>query len=1218
MSDDEDVSEASSGEGEGEDYTDAEGIAVPLPDYGPSADLDYDMEQAEVARILVGMPGTSALPRAAVVDEPAESPRPSGIENTPSKSSKSGSSVCGSPGGHNDVPHAFIHAFPQSMSTDNSPGLLDLDNVRAQEAGTRAYYREMRKIRDEKLGSQTTPKVPYPAGVATETGRVRPSRVSMRPLDVDPGRVRPTVTVQSAGRDESFHTPAGAGGGEPSAAAMGRGKAKYTGMVRLGQYDGVSMPLAVFLHRFEGWSVYNDWTEKDRAFFLSSSLSGIAAHVLWEPEALTSCDSLIQTLKKRFGTAQQEKRFEHELKSRRRRKGETLQSLYMDIKRLLMLVYPGKTGDYIEKAGVEAFIGALLDIDITDKLRENDPKTLDEALSMTTKLEVIKLQKVMDRAVAAVYDEQNRLAEETEVPKVERESSKKREAFVRSSGVTESEERALAELRREMAECKKEMERMRIGVATPMPQGPQTASGPPGTPYYSAPSTPYSTPPQYVNPAFTSPGQVYMTPAAEQIVNQPGQFSPPGQYGQSTPYTQPSPYTQQSPYGPVCQVNPYAQGPYAQQGSSQGPYQQQNTQGSQPYSGKKPWNKSSRGRGGGSQGPSQGYSQGPSQGASQGSPRLCYKCGDPGHFQNRCPQNETSTNTSSGGPRPAAGASSMRWSTAVPETYLEIEVDNCKYTCLLDTGCDHSLIPLRLVPDLPLIPVDMDVFAANGTKINILGGLECKFKVNGKYLVTRVLVSDEVYEFMLGYDFLVDHGAKWNFVEKTLTINGEDVPLKIRESRVGVRRIYVRDSTVILPNTEQNVPVKMIHNTFRTPRADWVVQPKALAEKVYLARVLLPHQGECAVRVANLSRHPFKIEGGLEVGKASVAKVLCTQGPNNVSRCSSATSDNKLDYSFLSPIFESLPTDLDNNNRKDIEDFIIEYQDVFSRSEYDLGRTNLMQHHIETGDARPIRQALRRHPQVYLDVIDKEIEKMANSGVVEPSCSPWASNVVVVTKSDKTPRITLDYRMLNNVTKKDSYPLPNIAECLDAFKGASYFGVLDLRSSFYQVPLAEEDRDKTAFITRRGQWRFRSLPMGLCNSPGTFQRLMDLVLRGLTWISVLVYIDDIVVFADSQSELKERLREVFNRLRQANLKLKPSKVKLFQTEITFLGHKISKAGIAMDTDKVAEVVNWPVPQNLHEVRQFLGLCGYYRRYVRDYSKHAAPLHELTRKLEPFS
>src|SRR5882757_3173772 len=172
---------------------------------------------------------------------------------------------------------------------------------------------------------------------------------------------------------------------------------------------------------------------------------------------------------------------------------------------------------------------------------------------------------------------------------------------------------------------------------------------------------------------------------------------------------------------------------------------------------------------------------------------------------------------------------------------------------------------------------------------------------------------------------------------------------------------------------------------------------------------------------------------------------------------------------------------------------------------------------------------------------------MEDSGVVEPSCSPWASNVVVVAKHDNTPRITLDYRALNSVTYKDSYPLPNMSDCLDAFRGSSHFGILDLRSTFYQVPLAEQDRDKTAFITRRGQFRFRSLPMGLSNSPGTFQRLMDLVLRGLTWASVLVYIDDIVVYASSHQEFTERLEEVFKRLRSANLKLKPSKVKLYHS-----------------------------------------------------------------------
>jgi hypothetical protein len=316
-------------------------------------------------------------------------------------------------------------------------------------------------------------------------------------------------------------------------------------------------------------------------------------------------------------------------------------------------------------------------------------------------------------------------------------------------------------------------------------------------------------------------------------------------------------------------------------------------------------------------------------------------------------------------------------------------------------------------------------------------------------------------------------------------------------------------------------------------------------------------------------------------------------------------------------MINTLPSDLTDEERESAIHLLYEYQDVFSKSEYDLGRTSVIEHRIDTGDARPIRQALRRHPQSYLSIIDSEIAKMEASGVIEPSCSPWASNVVVVTKQDKTPRITLDYRLLNNVTYKDSYPLPNIADCLDAFKGASWFATLDLRSSFYQVPLAEQDRDKTAFITRRGQWRFRSLPMGLSNSPGTFQRLMDLVLRGLSWESVLVYIDDIIVYAGGYLDLKDRLEEVFLRLRQANLKLKPSKVRIFQHEIKFLGHIVSDKGVAMDKEKIEEVVNWPEPRNVHEVRQFLGLCSYYRKYVKDFARFSAPLSELTRKGEVY-
>ena len=555
--------------------------------------------------------------------------------------------------------------------------------------------------------------------------------------------------------------------------------------------------------------------------------------------------------------------------------------------------------------------------------------------------------------------------------------------------------------------------------------------------------------------------------------------------------------------------------------------------------------------------------------------------------------------------------------TANPSTYITVSLDGKAQFCLLDTGCDFSLIPHRLVSKYVLLNSDTKVYAANGNKLNVLGKLEVEFMIKNLKLRTQILVSDDIHDFMLGYDFLSAQKAVWDFEQNSLTIKGVTIPLETREKRATCCRIYAVEDTQIPPNTEMNVPVKLVHHSVRSLKTDWLVTPKALANNVYMARVLLPDESDrAAIRVLNISDKPFVLNSKNLVGNAIAAETVEDKTAIN-SFCNTVADKVVTDYSFLQPVFGSLPDDLDPRERSNIIDFLKDYQDIFSRHEYDLGRTDLLTHHIDTGDAKPFRQPLRRHPQKYLEVIDEATDKMLGGDIIEPACSPWASNVVVVSKQDKTPRITLDYRQLNTVSRKDSYPLPNTAECLDAFRGAAYFSALDLRSSFYQVPLADEDRDKTAFITRRGQFRFKCLPMGLCNSPGTFQRLMDLVLRGLTWSSVLVYIDDIVVFANSPSELRKRLEEVFVRLRKANLKLKPSKVKLFQKEITFLGHKISAQGVAMDESKIAEIVNWPAPRNLLQVKQFLGMAGYYRRYVKDYAKHSSPLNELNRKEEPF-
>ena len=163
---------------------------------------------------------------------------------------------------------------------------------------------------------------------------------------------------------------------------------------------------------------------------------------------------------------------------------------------------------------------------------------------------------------------------------------------------------------------------------------------------------------------------------------------------------------------------------------------------------------------------------------------------------------------------------------------------------------------------------------------------------------------------------------------------------------------------------------------------------------------------------------------------------------------------------------------------------------VFSTPEFDLGRTKLVQHRIETGTNRPFKQQLRRHPMAYLPVIDEHVNKMLQNDVCEPSCSPWASNVVLVKKSDGSLRFCIDYRQLNNLTVKDSFPLPGIDTCFDALGGAKYFSTLDLRQGYWQVENDPETADKTTFITRRGAFKFKVLPFGLTNAPAVFQRLM--------------------------------------------------------------------------------------------------------------------------------
>ena len=297
---------------------------------------------------------------------------------------------------------------------------------------------------------------------------------------------------------------------------------------------------------------------------------------------------------------------------------------------------------------------------------------------------------------------------------------------------------------------------------------------------------------------------------------------------------------------------------------------------------------------------------------------------------------------------------------------------------------------------------------------------------------------------------------------------------------------------------------------------------------------------------------------------------------------------------------------------------INQYQDIFMEPNGQLGQTNLAEHEIKTGASNPIKIPPRRIPMFKHDIVNKELDKMLEQGTIEPSDSPWSAPICLVKKKDGSCRFCIDFRKLFEVTLKDAYPLPRIDDTLDALSGSMWLSTLDLASGYLQIPMSETSKCKTAFVVpHRGLFHFNVMPFGLTNAPASFQRLMEKVLINLTPHKCLCYLDDIIIAGNTFQEALENLSEVFQRLRDANLKLKAKKCSLFQTTVTYLGHTVSQQGIACDPSKVETIENGPVPTNKTEVRSALGLIGYYRKIIPNYTEVAKPLTRLTRKNTKF-
>lgn len=283
-----------------------------------------------------------------------------------------------------------------------------------------------------------------------------------------------------------------------------------------------------------------------------------------------------------------------------------------------------------------------------------------------------------------------------------------------------------------------------------------------------------------------------------------------------------------------------------------------------------------------------------------------------------------------------------------------------------------------------------------------------------------------------------------------------------------------------------------------------------------------------------------------------------------------------------------------------------------------LGCTSRFEHVIDTGASQPIKQRYYQVSPFIQKIMSDELDKMLQQGVVEPSTSAWSSPVVLVKKKDGEQRFCIDFREVNKVTKKDAYPLPFVSSILDRLRNGKYLTSLDVKSAFWQVPLEESSREKTAFtVPYRGLFQFRRMPFGLHNSAQRWQRIIDYVLGPSLEPYVFCYLDDVIIVTGSFDEHMTVLREVLRRLQEEGITLSWDKCHFCRSELRYLGHIVNENGLGVDPEKVQAILGFPQPKTVKQVRRFNGLASWYRRFIPNFAEVMAPLTQLLRKNKQF-
>ena len=635
----------------------------------------------------------------------------------------------------------------------------------------------------------------------------------------------------------------------------------------------------------------------------------------------------------------------------------------------------------------------------------------------------------------------------------------------------------------------------------------------------------------------------------------------------------------------------------------------------------------------------------------------CFSCGREGHVARFCRQGnrqlEQGTNNrnfsdrgnnpgnrySSSADRNLSSANAHRvraqWELGelieIPAKISGIEVSAC-----IDTGSVITMVSEEVIKGshISVSPYSGPrIMAGSGDPYQAVGQTLSEIEVRNsknELLVVEInvmVVKDFPFELLLGNDFNIKAGTNVKFVKGNRSVDFTSSSSDLRETSSPKVSVHNKELLVIPARTTAWARVSLANKEMKKSSFGVV----SACNKIYKKQRLIVANavaqfdlGEAELEITNFSLRQRKVLPGAILGEFNE---LCMydkyEGNFRPYSCTSLTSkeiENVIPEDRIILELSKGKVEVGSNLREfelnKMKAVLEKYIDCLAFDKTNLGKCDVAKHYIPA-EGEPLRCAPYRYSLEKREEIAKQVTEMIELDVVRPSKSPWSSPVVLVRKKDGSFRFCVDYRKLNSITKSDVYPLPNIDDALSSFNGARFFSTLDCNSGYWQIEIDEKDREKSAFITQDGLYEFKAMPFGLKNAPSCFQRVMDVVLAGLKWGDCLVYLDDVIVFGSSLDEMIVRLSSVFERFITYGLTLKASKCIFGADRVLFLGHTIDREGIKLDPAKVSAITEFSRPNKLRELRSFLGLCSYYRKFVSHFSTIVKPLTILTKKDQKF-